>query len=403
MSKKTLSEVYGYSRPIKKAKKLSSNGLRSVILNEIRSVLREQEEDKKDSGPVDVEGLPEEYKNPSGTAMAPDDNIASVDAVEIVAQLASGDAKMPVFKAIAKYHNPEYTEGIPKSDTPEGAAAIAKWVKTKGPDFLKQNIEKVQQALPSSGLPKDQMPALEPMDVEHVKDALSPGGQINVDLAADYADDLEDVEQWHQKHGSNVTLGAGQVKDDAGDKKDESRRSLANVLFEDKFPQGHKGGMPGAPVKGEKDPVDIGAIKDLALSFLVKGLEGYDGDGADDMIDVKQNEPIQVASMIPTQQNVLLGKSLAFALGGGFGGQELGAYITGGNEILDGHHRWAGTMIVDPGAGIKGHKVMAPAKEVLPVLTTLGNALGRQQKGMEHGDDSKNESLRRWHKLAGLL
>ena len=57
MSKKTLSEVYGYSRPTKKAKKLSSNGLRSVILNEIRSVLREQEEDKKDSGPVDVEGL----------------------------------------------------------------------------------------------------------------------------------------------------------------------------------------------------------------------------------------------------------------------------------------------------------------------------------------------------------
>jgi len=119
-----------------------------------------------------------------------------------------------------------------------------------------------------------------------------------------------------------------------------------------------------------------------------------------------------VAAMIPTQSNVLVGKSLAFALGGGFDGQELGAYITGGNEILDGHHRWSGTMIVDPGASIRGHKVMAPAADVIPVLTSLGNALGRQQKGMDH--DAKNESavpqkksdnliMERWRSLAGLV
>lgn len=394
MAKRTLAEVYGYSTPKREAKKLSSRNLRSVILQEIRSILNEAGES---DGPVNVEGVPEAYQKPAGTAMKGGDNIKGVDATEIVAQLASGDVKMPIFAAIGEYHNPQFTPGIPKADTPEGAAAIADWVKTKGPDFLQQNITNIQGKLPSSGKPKSDMPALEPMDVAHVKDALSPGGQINIDMDDPSADDIADVEQWHQDHGKEAKLGGA---------KKESRYSLAARLLEDKFPQGHKGGMPGAPVKGEKDAVDLNAIKDLALSFLTKGLQSYDDDGGDDMIAVKENEPIKVAAMIPTQSNVLLGKSLAFAIGGGFGGQELGAYITGGNEILDGHHRWAGTMIVDPGAEIKGHKVMAPAAQILPVLTTLGNALGRQQKGMEHNESlspSDNVLLERWRKLAGLL
>jgi hypothetical protein len=397
MSRKTLSEVYGYSKPQKKAMKLSSGGLRSVILSEIRSVLSEADDDADVPASGGDAEIPAAYKSPKGTAMAGGDNIAKADATEIVAQLMSGDSKMPIFAAIGDFHNPEFTPGIPKASTPEGAEAIAAWAKGLGPDFLKQNIEKVQTALPSGGKSKDAMPALEPSDVAHVKDALSPGGQINVDIDGKMANDIEDVEEWHQQHGSDAKLGAAEKEESTK----ESRHSLANILFEDKFPQGHKGGMSGAPVKGEKETVDLNAIKDLALSFLTKGLKAYDQEGGDDAIEVKENEPIKVASMIPTQSNVLLGKSLAFAIGGGFGGQELGAYITGGNEILDGHHRWAGTMIVDPGAGIKGHKVMAPAADILPVLTTLGNALGRQQKGMEH--EGKNESLQRWHKLAGLL
>ena len=186
MSRKTLSEVYGYSRSKRKSKRLSSSDLRSVILREIRSVIREQDEES--DGPVNVEGIPDAYKEPKGTAMAGKDNIAAADAVEIVAQLLSGDSKMPIFAAIGEFHNPEFTPGIPKASTPEGAEAIAAWAKKLGPDFLQQNISKVQTALPSSGLAKDSMPALEPMDVVHVKDALSPGGKINIDMDGKMAD-----------------------------------------------------------------------------------------------------------------------------------------------------------------------------------------------------------------------
>ena len=64
-------------------------------------------------------------------------------------------------------------------------------------------------------------------------------------------------------------------------------------------------------------------------------------------------------------------------------------------------------MIVDPGASIKGHKVFAPADDILPALTALGNAFGNQQKGRETKKESVNNNdkviLERWQKLAGIL
>jgi len=387
-------------------KRLTLNQLRNLIKEEARNsrpvrskrsiaqFIFEQDEETAAA----PRGLPSEFKNPQMTAFSGKDNIKDIDATEIVAQLASGNPEAPVFAAIAPFHNPQFTPGIPKADTPEGVEAITAWVLDKGPSFLRDNIANIQGKLPSAGKSKDQMPALEPSDVGHVKDALTPGGELNIDLVEPLADDEEDVEVWHaaQTKKEEVTEGAYD--------------RLAARLLEDKYPQKHKGGMPGAPVKGEDDKVNVSDIKGLALSFLVKGLK--DDVEPDDSIEVKENEPIDVAAMIPTQSNVLVGKSLAFALGGGFDGQELGAYITGGNEILDGHHRWSGTMIVDPGAKIKGHKVMAPATDIIPVLTSLGNALGRQQKGMDH--DAKNESavpqkksdnliMERWRSLAGLV
>jgi hypothetical protein len=404
-SQRAIFRFYTYGE-MSDMKKLTVKELRNLIMEETRRVSSSQHKkplatflfEQDEEAAAVPEGLPAEFQDPQMTSFAGKDNLKDIDATEIVAQLASGNPDAPVFAAIASFHNPQFTPGIPKADTPEGVEAIAAWVLEKGPSFLRDNIVNVQGKLPAGGKPKDQMPALEPSDVDHVKDALAPGGALNIDLADPLADGEEDVEVWH----------AAQMKKD--EVTEEAYDRLAVRLLEDKYPQKHKSGMPGAPVKGENEKVNVQDIKGLALSFLVKGLK--DETEPDDSIEVKENEPIDVAAMIPTQSNVLVGKSLAFALGGGFDGQELGAYLTGGDEILDGHHRWSGTMIVDPGAKIKGHKVMAPASDIIPVLTSLGNALGRQQKGMDH--EAKNESVRsakvsdnlimeRWRSLAGLL
>jgi hypothetical protein len=91
--------------------------------------------------------------------------------------------------------------------------------------------------------------------------------------------------------------------------------------------------------------------------------------------------------MIPTQSNILIGKSMLFALLQWNGGSDLsnmdGAFVTTAGEILDGHHRWSGAYIATGGSlshsGV--HTVTGDAATLIPILTSIGNALGRDQKG----------------------
>jgi len=377
--KQSLSEAMGYS---KQTQKMSLNELRMMIESQL---LLEKEEESTEE--VD-DNVPEQFRNPKMSATPPDGkgNIKDVPAEEIVAQMLSGDPKAPVVQAIGAFHNTKFTPDFSSNAaSKEGAEELKKWVLSKGAAFIANNIATVQGKIPGSGLDKSKMPSLEPDDVEAVKDALTPGGTFNIDMADPIADGESNVEKWFedQKAKSN------------DDTKKESISRVTRRLLEDKYPQGYPDGMPGG---SSSDP------KDLALAFLTKGLK--DGSDDDDSIQVKEDDPVNVADMIPTQSNIQLGKSLSFALGGGFGGQDLGAYITGGNEILDGHHRWSGTMIVDPGASITGHKIYAPASDILPALTALGNAFGNQQKGQKKNESitgSDNVIIERWQRLAGLL
>lgn len=368
---------------------------RRIGVNELKRMIMEEKEDsdpKKGDDASSSADIPEKFREPKMTSTPEDGkgNITEVPADEIVAQMLSGDPTAPVVVAMGAFHNTAFTPDFSNNvATKDGAAELQKWVMSKGPAFISNNISTVQTSIPSSGLPKSKMPALEPDDVSAVKDALEPGGNFNIDLSDPIADDEENVEAWFEKQKEKDT-------DDTETKAEALKRIATRLVEDSKFPQNHPDGMPGG---SKTDP------KDLALAFLTKGLK--DGSESDDTIQVKENEPINVADMIPTQSNIQLGKSLSFALGGGFGGQELGAYVTGGNEILDGHHRWSGTMIVDPGASIKGHKVYAPADDILPALTALGNAFGNQQKGRETKKESignnDNVILERWQKLAGIL
>ena len=393
---KSLAEAFGYK---KATSQLTLSELRNMIHAEMLSEEKEEKKDdgkkepaksNKDSGPE----IPKQFSEPKMTKTPTDGtgNIKDVPAEEIVAQMLSGDPNAPVIQAIASFHNPKFTKGLEHVGSESGALGLQKWALEKGPAFLANNIGIVQKSLPSSGLPKSKMPALEPEDVSAVSDALSPGGEFNLDMSEPLAGGTEDVAKWFEDQKSSDASGG----DDAETKQEAISRVTLRLLEDAKYPQEFPDGMPGG---SKSDP------KDFALAFLTKGLK--DGTDGDDSIDVKENEPINVAEMIPTQQNIQLGKSLAFALGGGFGGQELGAYVTGGNEILDGHHRWSGTMIVDPGASIKGHKIMAPADDVLPALTALGNAFGNAQKGREKKNESARSSdnviIERWQKLAGII
>lgn len=360
-------------------KKLNSRQLRHLIMQEIKNPVSQRSRksmlEKKKSSLFSQAMLKEEF-----AAVDTGTNIADLSGEDAYEQLTSGDESAPLIKAMMSATG--WASGaIGKAG---GVEAIKDWAESVGKGELTSRISKVGSALPASGLAKKDMPALEGEDASDVKDALSPGGRFNVDIEADYAGGEESVDAWLKGLPKEDQEKLGSGKEPAVKKE--------SFLREDKFPS------PGTISGGGKDPVG------QALAFLVKGK--HDGNQTDDNIEVQVAGTIGNSEMIPTQSNILAAKSLLFAFLQGTGNSDLsdmgGAFVTSAGEILDGHHRWSGAFI-GTGGGLSHsnvHIVDGSAKELLPALTAIGNAIGRTQK------ESKNSSddlvMEHWRHLAGI-
>lgn len=352
---KSLKEVYKTD-----SKKLTVESLRKIIMEEI-SLLKEAEFQSVDTGT----------------------NIADISGSEAFSQLTSGDETAPLIQAMMKATG--WAKGaVAKAG---GVQGIKDWAESVGEEALSSRIEKVGSALPSNAPAKVDMPALEGEDAPAVKDALSPGGKFNVDIEASYAGGEESLDKWMASLSDEERAAL-----DAGEEPPIKEESLVR---EDKYPRHGKEAMPG----GGPDPVG------KALAFLVKGK--HDGDASDDSINVQIAGSIPNSKMIPTQSNILAGKSLLFAFLQGTGNSDLsdmgGAFVTSKGEILDGHHRWSGAYIGTGGGLTHGnvHIVDGEADELIPMLTSIGNALGNPQK--ESTDKSDDIIMERWRKMAGIL
>ena len=247
---------------------------------------------------------------------------------ELFAQLKTKDMSQPIYQAM---WNPD----------PEKVTA---WLASKGEDTVRERIKAVGSKIPASGLPKSEMPFLPgPKDakgsVEDVVDALTPGGDMTIDFQ-----ESVNKSRWASIAGiSSVNEVAPPAK---------------NTL------------KPGS---------------EEADAYLKSGLPSNDGNPADDNANVSMPAQVAAADAVPTQSNILLPKALGMAAMAGIEGGDLGAYLSTDNEILDGHHRWAATMLNNPAASLGGFaaidlKAMGGTQKALKHLTALGNALGNKTK-----------------------
>jgi hypothetical protein len=330
-------------------------------------------------------------------------NIADVKATDIVDQLESMDSGLDDTEI-----GQAMTNATGWAKGPLGKATGNKSPKAMvagiGREKLIKNIQDVQNAVSSAspGLPKSEMPALEGGDAQLVKDALSDTeGKIAVDLAGKWGmgDGSGDFDKWwdsldpekqklFDKPGfkdMDVISQAFGVTTESKSLKQETRIKLVNLLKEDPMPDTGGKAMDGAPSLGDqgKGSTSLASLKGKAKAFLMKGM--LDG-GAKDSIDIELNGKINNSAMVPTQGNILIGKSMLFALnqwnGEGSVADMGGAFVTTGGEILDGHHRWSGASIATGGnlGHTNVHVVKGKASTVIPILTVIGNALGRDNK-----------------------
>lgn len=256
-------------------------------------------------------------------------NLKTVPAKTIVQGLLSADEQHPIILAIKGFS----TDG-------KNAAEIKAWAEEIGAKNLLARIAKVQELIPTEAPAKDEMPALEPTDAQKVKDALDDtGGEYGIDFNNPRFADEEEEEL--------------------------AERSIKPDFNDPRFPSQH--------TQGNKEWGD---------EYLTRGLR--DPQKGDDKISVVSGKPLVVGKMLPTQSNILLGKSLWFAINLIDSGaiDALEGFATTNGEILDGHHRWSGQYI---GAGPTKSLtdvtlVDAPVEVAIPMLRSIGNAFGNAQK-----------------------
>jgi len=212
---------------------------------------------------------------------------------------------------------------------------LKKWIqKIGGVDVFAQRAAAIGAKIPAQGLPKSKMPFLPgPEDADQaysaadVEDALTPGGKYNIDMMERLYKYLEEKTD---PPASNTFVGM-------------------------KSPE--------------------------AQAFMTAGLK--DGDESDDIIKIKLNGEFAAAEGVPTQTNILFPKALGMAMQGVAGGN-LGAYASFKNQILDGHHRWAATMLNKPDAKISTFALIdldaLGVDQTLQYLSAIGNALGNKTK-----------------------
>ena len=100
---------------------------------------------------------------------------------------------------------------------------------------------------------------------------------------------------------------------------------------------------------------------------------------------IKTGFSTPVSKLFPAQTEVIPEKAAGIALlmiDKGKVGGDLGAIISGDNHIMDGHHRWAATTLVDPNAAVEGIKIDIPGDALVGILNVytkgaLGRKIGR--------------------------
>ena len=133
---------------------------------------------------------------------------------------------------------------------------------------------------------------------------------------------------------------------------------------------------------------DVAADAEQAKANVKLGGEEYDADAVDDVIGVKPGSP-SVKDVKPSQTSMNMPKAMAFALGhikSGKPGGPLGAFISNDGHIMDGHHRWISSAMVDIGATLGGSIVDFPATKLIAVLNALtvgefGEMSGKKASG----------------------
>jgi hypothetical protein len=136
-------------------------------------------------------------------------------------------------------------------------------------------------------------------------------------------------------------------------------------------------------VFGTTDAMPLSKVPADAAKAAYKGGK-KDGEDGDDQVPSKKVS-VAAGKLKPSQKEVVPQKAVEFAFSAimkinpmpsGPGG-DLQAIISNDNFIMDGHHRWAATFLVDPSAALEATQIDLPGAALVTALNVVTKGLGR--------------------------
>ena len=122
-------------------------------------------------------------------------------------------------------------------------------------------------------------------------------------------------------------------------------------------------------------PTRLSQVKpDTAKNQTTAGKK--DGDAKDDVINV-QKAQFASGQLKPSQTSMKLSNALGMALSmihpkkNLKAGGDLGGFISSDLHIMDGHHRWVATAMINPALKCGGNYVSFPAAQLIPILNAI--------------------------------
>jgi len=130
------------------------------------------------------------------------------------------------------------------------------------------------------------------------------------------------------------------------------------------------------------DPYPDGLNKQTGKMWVNGGLAKNDGDAKDDIVNVS-SESIAVGNLKPIQAQIYFDKSIkkiskdGVASSKNFMTSKFNNFIVSrDNRIIDGHHRFLTTVLIDPKIKVNCLKIDLPIKDLLPLTLAYTDAIG---------------------------
>jgi hypothetical protein len=132
------------------------------------------------------------------------------------------------------------------------------------------------------------------------------------------------------------------------------------------------------------DPFPEGLSGKEAKEWLKEGLPLYDnGSPTDDVVKIEKKK-VRVGDLKPIQQQIYFDKSIdGIAKFGAKSSKEFFQstffIVSSDLRIIDGHHRWLASNLIDPDMMVTVMLIDLPIKTLLPMTKAYGDAIGNER------------------------